>query len=43
MDADRIIVLDRGQVAEQGSHGELLARGGLYSHLWQVQQHESGM
>ena len=43
MDADRIIVLDNGQVAEQGSHGELLARGGLYAHLWEVQQHESGM
>lgn len=43
MDADRIIVLDNGQVAEQGSHGELLARGGLYAHLWEVQQHENGM
>ena len=42
MDADRIIVLDNGQVAEQGSHVELLARGGLYAHLWEVQQHESG-
>ena len=41
MDADRIIVLDNGQVAEQGSHAELLARGGLYAHLWEVQQHES--
>ncbi|MCK0153745.1 ABC transporter ATP-binding protein/permease [Alcanivorax sp. S6407] len=40
MDADRIIVLDKGQVAEQGSHGELLARGGLYAHLWEVQQHD---
>lgn len=40
MDADRIIVLDRGQVAEQGSHNELLALGGLYAHLWEVQQHE---
>ncbi|MED5389835.1 MAG: ABC transporter ATP-binding protein/permease [Pseudomonadota bacterium] len=42
MDADRIIVLDQGQVAEQGSHAELLARGGLYAHLWDVQQHEDG-
>ena len=40
MDADRIIVLDNGQVAEQGSHVELLARGGFYAHLWEVQQHE---
>lgn len=43
MDADRIIVLDNGQVAEQGSHTELLAQGGLYAHLWEVQQHESSM
>ena len=41
MDADRIIVLDKGQVVEQGSHAELLAHGGLYAHLWEVQQHES--
>ncbi len=41
MDADCIIVLDNGRVAEQGSHGELLARGGLYAHLWEVQQHEA--
>lgn len=40
MDADRIIVLDKGQVAEQGSHGALLAQGGLYAHLWDVQQRE---
>ncbi|MDX1757491.1 MAG: ABC transporter ATP-binding protein/permease [Marinobacter sp.] len=40
LDADRIIVLDQGRVAEQGSHGELLQQGGLYAHLWQVQQHE---
>lgn len=42
MDADRIIMLDKGRVAEQGSHAELLALGGLYAHLWDVQQHESG-
>ncbi|SFM34168.1 ABCB family ABC transporter ATP-binding protein/permease [Marinobacter zhejiangensis] len=42
MDADRIIVLENGRVAEQGSHGELLARRGLYAHLWDVQQHEQG-
>ncbi|MZR64429.1 ABC transporter ATP-binding protein/permease [Alcanivorax sp. DP30] len=41
MNADRIIVLDKGRVAEQGSHSELLARKGLYAHLWDVQQHES--
>ena len=35
LDADRIYVLDRGHVAEFGTHGELLARGGLYARLYQ--------
>lgn len=34
---DRIIVLDDGAIAEQGSHAELLARGGLYARFWQRQ------
>jgi ABC transporter fused permease/ATP-binding protein len=32
-DADRVLVLDSGRVVEQGSHGELLARDGLYKQL----------
>ncbi|MFZ1688903.1 MAG: ABC transporter ATP-binding protein [Flavobacteriales bacterium] len=36
-DADRIIVLDHGRVAEQGRHAELLAKGGLYAALYQEQ------
>jgi ATP-binding cassette subfamily B protein/subfamily B ATP-binding cassette protein MsbA len=36
-DADRIVVLDEGQVVETGTHRELLARGGLYAHLYSVQ------
>ena len=32
--ADRIIVLDRGRVAEQGTHKELVAAGGLYARMW---------
>ncbi|KCZ82826.1 ABC transporter ATP-binding protein [Hyphomonas jannaschiana] len=31
---DRLIVLDKGKIVEQGSHAELVAAGGLYSELW---------
>jgi subfamily B ATP-binding cassette protein MsbA len=34
LDADRIYVLDKGGVAEAGTHGELMARGGLYADLY---------
>jgi ATP-binding cassette, subfamily B (MDR/TAP), member 7 len=33
-DADLIIVLDQGHVAEQGTHRELIERGGVYAELW---------
>ncbi|WP_299196652.1 ABC transporter ATP-binding protein/permease [uncultured Erythrobacter sp.] len=39
-DADRIIVLDGGKLAESGSHGELLAKGGLYADMWSQQSSE---
>jgi ABC-type multidrug transport system fused ATPase/permease subunit len=35
--ADRIIFLDRGEIIEQGTHAELLARGGAYSRLYALQ------
>jgi ATP-binding cassette, subfamily B, bacterial len=35
--ADRIVVLDEGRVVEEGSHAELVARGGLYSELFALQ------
>jgi len=34
---DRIIVLDQGQIIEQGTHDALLAKDGLYASLWQRQ------
>jgi ATP-binding cassette, subfamily B, heavy metal transporter len=36
--ADEIIVLDRGVIAERGSHHQLLARGGLYASMWNRQR-----
>ncbi len=38
--ADQIVVLDGGRVAERGTHGELLAKGGLYAEMWARQAAE---
>jgi subfamily B ATP-binding cassette protein MsbA len=35
--ADRIVVLDRGRIAETGTHRELLERGGIYDKLYRIQ------
>ena len=40
IDADDIVVLDKGRVVEQGTHQELLERQGMYAHLWKLQQEE---
>jgi ATP-binding cassette subfamily B protein len=39
-DADNILVLDHGQLAESGTHAGLLARGGLYAEMWARQAAE---
>ena len=39
-DADKILVLDQGRLAEQGSHADLLAIGGLYAEMWARQAAE---
>nr|WP_294850282.1 ABC transporter ATP-binding protein/permease [uncultured Sphingomonas sp.] len=42
-DADQIVVLDAGRVAERGTHAELLVKGGLYAELWERQVAEREM
>ncbi|WP_428848491.1 hypothetical protein [Shewanella submarina] len=36
---DRLIVVDKGKVVEQGTHKELIAQGGIYAQLW---AHQTG-
>ena len=36
---DRLVVMDKGRIVEEGDHHSLLARGGLYARLW---AHQSG-
>jgi ATP-binding cassette subfamily B protein len=40
VDADNILVLDRGRIVESGVHSDLLRRGGLYAELWHRQAQE---
>ncbi|HEY0312840.1 MAG TPA: ABC transporter ATP-binding protein/permease [Allosphingosinicella sp.] len=41
VDADQIVVLDEGRVAERGTHAQLLRRNGLYAEMWTRQQAEA--
>ena len=43
VDANNIIVLDQGRIAEQGTHQELLDKAGLYASLWKMQQDEESV
>ncbi len=40
VDADQILVMDHGRIAERGTHRELLAAEGAYAHMWALQQQE---
>ena len=40
VDADRIIVMDKGRIVESGRHDALLAHEGLYAQLWRLQQEQ---
>ena len=40
MDADQILVVDRGRIIERGTHQQLLAHAGAYAQMWALQQQE---
>lgn len=40
MHADQTIVIDKGRIVERGTHEELIAAGGIYHRIWQLQQAE---
>jgi ATP-binding cassette subfamily B protein len=40
VDADQILIMDRGKIIERGSHQELLVAKGFYAHMWELQQQE---
>jgi ATP-binding cassette subfamily B protein len=38
VDADQILVMDKGRIVERGTHNELLQLGGLYGQMWDLQK-----
>ncbi|OGI47406.1 MAG: metal ABC transporter permease [Candidatus Muproteobacteria bacterium RBG_16_65_34] len=40
LDAEQILVMEHGRIVERGTHAELLARNGIYAHLWALQLQE---
>ena len=40
VDAEQILVMDKGRIIERGSHQQLLAQQGTYAHMWALQQEE---
>ncbi|MBQ0796799.1 ABC transporter ATP-binding protein/permease [Zhongshania sp.] len=43
VDADHILVLEQGEIIEQGTHAKLLELNGQYAHLWSLQQRERAL
>jgi ATP-binding cassette subfamily B protein len=43
MGADQILVMDAGRIVERGTHAQLLASDGRYTHMWQLQQQEPAL
>ena len=41
VDADQILVMEKGRIVERGTHRQLLESGGVYAHLWELQQREA--